>query len=299
MPIDKVYYNEASAAKLGWDPTWFGQDAYDEKLVRAIKKWQKENGLTADGLCGPGTFRRIWTEREANISDYVSPNWDNDGLARIVYNGKEFPIEWDKTVLWTDKGGLMAKLGNYKSMAGQRVRKPTQFVNHWDVCLSSKSCQRVLDRRGISVHFLIDNDGTIYQTMDLQHIGWHAGSSKINAKSIGVEISNAYDLKWQSWYKKNGFGERPVVKDAYVHGKKLRDHLGFYPVQIEALKALWKAIHNACDIPLETPTGAAKNAYTATVSSGKFKGFVSHYHITKRKIDCGGLDIEKLLEDLK
>ena len=299
MPIDKVYYNEASAAKLGWDPTWFGHDAYDEKLVRAIKRWQKENGLTADGLCGPGTFRRIWTEREANISDYVSPNWDNDGLARIIYNGKEFPIEWDKTVLWTDKGGLMAKLGNYKSMAGQRIRKPTQFVNHWDVCLSSKSCQRVLDRRGISVHFLIDNDGTIYQTMDLQHIGWHAGSSRINAKSIGVEISCAYDLKWQSWYKKNGFGERPIVRDAEVHGKTLRPHLGFYDVQIEALQALWKAVHNACGIPLETPTGAAKNTYTATVSSGKFKGFVSHYHITKRKIDCGGLDIEKLLEDLK
>lgn len=299
MAIDKVYYNEASAAKLGWDPTWFNCDAFDEKLVRAIKKWQKLNRLHADGLCGPSTFRRVFTEREANISDYVSPNWDNDGLARIVYNGKEFPIEWDNTVLWTDKGGLMAKLGNYKNMAGQRIRKPTQFVNHWDVCLSSKSCQRVLDRRGISVHFLIDNDGTIYQTMDLQHVGWHAGSSKINAKSIGVEISNAYDLKWQSWYKKNGFGERPVVTDAYVHGKKLRDHLGFYDVQIEALQALWKAIHLACDIPLETPTGAAKNAYTASVSSGKFKGIVSHYHITKRKIDCGGLDIEKLLEDLK
>ncbi len=299
MAIDKVFYNEASAAKLGWDPTWFGHDAFDEKLVRIIKKWQKDNRLTADGLCGPSTFRRLWTEREANISDYVSPNWDNDGLARIIYNGKEFPIEWDKTVLWTDKGGLMAKLGNYKSMAGQRVRKPTQFVNHWDVCLSSKSCQRVLDRRGISVHFLIDNDGTIYQTMDLQHIGWHAGSSRINAKSIGVEISCAYDLKWQSWYKKNGFGERPIIKDAKVHGKTLRPHLGFYDVQIEALQALWKAVHNACDIPLETPTGAAKNAYTSTVSSGKFKGFVSHYHITKRKIDCGGLDIEKLLEDLK
>ena len=299
MAIDKVFYNESSAAKLGWDPTWFGHDAFDEKLVRIIKKWQRDNHLTADGLCGPTTFRRLWTEREANISDYVSPNWDNDGLARIVYNGNEFPIEWDRTVLWTDKGGLMAKLGNYKSMAGKRIRKPTQFVNHWDVCLSSKSCQRVLDRRGISVHFLIDNDGTIYQTMDLQHIGWHAGSSKINAKSIGVEISCAYDLKWQSWYKKNGFGERPIVTDAHVHGRRLRDHLGFYPVQIEALQALWKAVHNACDIPLETPTGAAKDAYTPEVSSGRFKGFVSHYHITKRKIDCGGLDIEKLLEDLK
>jgi N-acetyl-anhydromuramyl-L-alanine amidase AmpD len=137
--------------------------------------------------------------------------------------------------------------------------------------------------------------------MDAQHVGWHAGSRKINAKSIGVEISNAYDLKWQQWYKKNGFGERPIVDDAWVHGNKLKSHLGFYPVQLEALQALWEAVHNACGIPLETPTGSAKNAYTADVSSGRFKGFVSHYHITKRKIDCGGstLDIEKLLEDLK
>ena len=217
MAINKVFYNEASAAKLGWDPTWFGCNSYDEKLVRAIKKWQKERGLAADGLCGENTFRVLFNERQANISDYVSPNWDNDGLARIIYNGNEFPIEWDKTVLWTDKGGMMAKLGNYGNMAGKRIRKPTQFVNHWDVCLNSKTCQRVLDRRGISVHFLIDNDGTIYQTMDLQNIGWHAGSSRINAKSIGVEISNAYDTKWQSWYKKHGFGERPVVTDAQVH----------------------------------------------------------------------------------
>jgi len=299
MAIDKEFYNEASAAKLGWDPTWFGQCHFDKKLTLAIKKFQRENGLTADGLCGPGTFRRLWTYREANIADYVAPNVPNDGKARIVYNGKEFPIEWERTVLWDDEGGLMAKLGNYTSMAGKRVRKPTMFVNHWDVCLSSASCQRVLDRRGISVHFLIDNDGTIYQTCDLQNIAWHAGNSTCNRKSIGVEISNAYDLKWQSWYKKNGFGERPVVSDAEVHGKTLKPHLDFYPVQIEALKALWKAVHNACGIPLETPTGAAKNAYTADVSSGRFKGIVSHYHITKRKIDCAGLDIEELLEDIE
>ena len=54
----------------------------------------------------------------------------------------------------------------------------------------STQCQKVLDKRGISVHFLIDNDGTIYQTLDLQHAAFHAG--KVNRKSVGVEISNAY-----------------------------------------------------------------------------------------------------------
>ena len=164
MAINKVFYNEASAAKLGWDPTWFGCNSYDEKLVRAIKKWQKERRLAADGLCGENTFRVLFNERQANISDYVSPNWDNDGLARIIYNGNEFPIEWDKTVLWTDKGGMMAKLGNYGNMAGKRIRKPTQFVNHWDVCLSSRSCQSILDKRGISVHFLIDGGKKLFKS---------------------------------------------------------------------------------------------------------------------------------------
>ena len=34
--------------------------------------WQKSNGLTADGLVGPMTYRRIWTERDSNISDYIN-----------------------------------------------------------------------------------------------------------------------------------------------------------------------------------------------------------------------------------
>ena len=41
--MDKNFYNESSAAKLGWDPSWFGEKYFDDKLVRAIKKWQKEN----------------------------------------------------------------------------------------------------------------------------------------------------------------------------------------------------------------------------------------------------------------
>ena len=68
--MDKHFYNEASSKKLGWEPSWFGEKYFDDKLVRAIKKWQKERGITGDGLCGPMTFRRLWTERQANIDDY-------------------------------------------------------------------------------------------------------------------------------------------------------------------------------------------------------------------------------------
>ena len=62
------------------------------------------------------------------------------------------------------------------------------------------------------MHFLIDNDGTIYQMLDTQHIAWHAGIPRYeggNKRGIGVEISNAYYPKYQEWYIKHGFGERP------------------------------------------------------------------------------------------
>ena len=124
----------------------------------------------------------------------------------------------------------------------------------------------------------------------------------VNRASAGVEISNAYYPRYQTWYTKNGFGPRPVVKDAWVHGNKLDDFLGFYPEQLEALKALWKAIHNATDIPLEAPTNQFGNTgtkYVQDVPYGKFKGFVSHYHVSKNKIDCAGLDLVKLLDEIK
>ena len=70
MSIDKVFYNEASAAKLGWTPEWFECKEHDEYLVKAIRKWQKERGITADGMCGPSTHRIIYNERLSNIDDY-------------------------------------------------------------------------------------------------------------------------------------------------------------------------------------------------------------------------------------
>jgi hypothetical protein len=108
----------------------------------------------------------LWTERQADIDDHKPTNCHYSNY--IVYQGNFTPIEWDKVVLWSEQGGLETPAGNYYSYSGRPKRNIRLFVNHWDVCLSSRSCQRVLDKRGASVHFLIDNDGTIYQTLDIQ-----------------------------------------------------------------------------------------------------------------------------------
>ena len=62
------------------------------------------------------------------------------------------------------------------------------FVVHYDACGTSRECFRVLqDVRGLSVHFMLDVDGTIYQTLDLRDEAWHARVA--NPRSIGIEIA--------------------------------------------------------------------------------------------------------------
>lgn len=289
-------YNKKQAKKYGWDPSWFGCSDFNDELTSCIKAYQITVGLDADGMCGPGTFRRLYNDRTADIASEPTPQ----GSDIIICNGNPVKIEWDKVVQWTDKGGLSAKEGCFRKHEG--VRKVDLFVNHWDVCLSATRCQDVLDKREISVHFLLDNDGTIYQTMDTNDVAWHAGGRDWNNRSIGIEISNAYYLKWQGWYQSKGFGARPIIKDALVHGRKMEDHLGFYPVQLKALKALWKAISIAHNIPLQTPLNAIGKELTTVhppSCNGQFRGFIHHYQLTERKIDCGGMDIHKMLMEME
>tara|TARA_Y100001973_G_scaffold106046_1_gene181732 strand:- start:2412 stop:3305 length:894 start_codon:yes stop_codon:yes gene_type:complete len=292
---DKIFYNESSSQSLGWSPDWLGASDFDDDLIKRIVAFQKKHGLKADGLLGPGTYRRLWTEREAEIETYVPSEINSNSENYLIYNNNYVPIEWDRVVLPFNRGGLKHTNG-YKKMIEKR--NISMFVTHWDVCLNAKSCFKVLNntKRKASVHFAIDNDGTIYQFLDMNHIAWHASKRAVNEKSVGVEISNAYYPKYQSWYKRNGFGERPLITDATVHGKPMEEFMGFYPVQVDALKALYKSMHQACGIPYETPDG---DSTVRSVTSGKYKGFVHHYNVVKNKIDCAGLDIKKIMEDLK
>lgn len=295
--MDKYFYNEASAKKLGWEPSWFGCYKFNDDLIDAIAKFQKSKGLTPDGMCGPSTYRRIYTDRQKDIESFF-PNEKNNKESFIVFNSNYHEIKWPKVKLWFEGDGLRIRKG-YKTMRNKR--DPSFFVCHWDVCLSSESCYKVLQKRGLSVHFLIDNDGTIYQTMDMNDVAYHAGSRKWNDKSIGVEISNAYYLKHQDWYVKQGLGERPIIRDAVVHGSKLKPFLGFYPQQIEALRALMRSVNKATGIPLQAPLDRSKKTNTNVskkCADGRFEGFISHYHLTNNKIDCAGLDLDKILKEV-
>ena len=137
--------------------------------------------------------------------------------------------------------------------------------------------------------------------VDTQHTAWHAGNRKVNKAAIGIDLSNGVYTKYQSWYRKNKHGARPVLTNVKVHGTTIRECLGFYPAQIEAFKALVKTLCTHYDIPFEMPfaeDGTVSRTVYPEVAKGKFKGIVNHYHVTRGKWDTANLDWDTIYKEL-
>jgi len=291
----KLRYNKRSAKKYSWDPSWFGATKFDGVLINNIKEFQKLHDLNPDGLCGPMTYRRAYTNKLAYIDDAEDTVATDIKKNRIFCNGFSVRIKWDKiNVNWINEKC-------YSKVAG-KARKPTMVVTHWDAALSAASCKRILEKRKISTHFVIDNDGTIVQLVDTQDVAWHAGIRRVNKASIGIDFSNAVYTKYNKAYHKKGFGFRPIIEGWRVHGWRPKPFLGAYPVQIEAYKALLEALHNHYGIPLECPLdddGRLLTAMHKPSKKAKFKGVVNHYNLSTNKWDTLGLQLDEILEEIR
>ncbi len=194
-----------------------------------------------------------------------------------------------------------------------------QFVIHYDVCGTSRTCFRVLhDMRGLSVHFMLDIDGTIYQTMDLKERAWHATTS--NDRSVGIEIANigAYAVgkpdPFDRWYSLAPDGRErvsipPDLGDGGVRtpgfvGYSSRDKAVVGPINgtnyrmwdltEEQYRSLEKLTASLCTVfpklPCDAPRDEDGAVTTKTLDEARLKtysGLIGHYHITKDKVDPG------------
>jgi N-acetyl-anhydromuramyl-L-alanine amidase AmpD len=195
------------------------------------------------------------------------------------------------------------------------------FVVHYDVCGTSRQCFKVLhDLRGLSVQFMIDVDGTIYQTMDIADTAWHA--SQVNWRSVGVELANigSYELTdergletLEDWYpadeygsyidfpkslgdtgvRKPGFVARPA-RDERIVGPmqgKLRAQYDFTPEQYDSLVRLSAVLCKTLPrIKPDAPRDDSGRVLTSRMTEeheARFRGIVGHHHVSEQKQDPG------------
>lgn len=203
------------------------------------------------------------------------------------------------------------------------------FVLHYDVCGASRACFKVLhDIRGLSVHFLLDVDGTIYQTLDVKERARHAGSS--NDRSIGIEIANmgAYEDRKElgKWYRP-GPGGWPVYQAREIDGStgirtpgyiamparrepvngRIHDRdLWQYDLTDAQYESLIKLSATLCRvlprIKPDAPRSRDGTLRTDVLSArelARFSGIAGHYHLTENKVDPGpAMNWKRLLEGI-
>ncbi len=269
-------------------------------------------------------------------------------------------------VLWNDAGGYdayrvqrrfkpeyaaprdnpsrLARYGSFRrDLAGdvaERVQKAgwtledlrktvSQVVLHFDACGTSRRCFEVLhDLRGLSCHFLIDLDGTIYQTLDIKERAWHAAQA--NNVSIGIEIANigAYgDSEVLSkWYTKDDQGVRVTLPESFgdgglppefvarprredpvrgrINGRDLVQY-DFTEEQYEGLKRLLVALCRIfprikARVPRDDKGEVLTVAFPSNEVLYEFEGILGHLHVTKGKVDPGpAFDWERLVAGLR
>ena len=241
-----------------------------------------------------------WDNSQAEVRELTTPNRYN-----LRRNGLS-PEELERV-----------RGGGWDLPTLQRV--VDQFVIHYDGDGTSRQCFNVLqDHRDLSVHFMLDLDGTIYQTLDLKERAWHATSS--NSRSVGIEIANigafGIDEKnpFDRWYAREADGKiritipaqfgdggirtpgfighpaRPEPIRGAIQGKELIQY-DFTPEQYRALIKLIASLtrifpHLACDFPRDAQ-GRLVTAKLPDPALKTYRGVLGHFHIQTDKVDPG------------
>lgn len=279
------------------------------------------------------------------------------GADCIIVAGTRIPID-TRVVTWEEPNGYSAyRLGKHfdrsepedgKKRYSDRPGMPPgvregidthdalkdvvhQFVVHYDTCGSSRQCFKVLqDVRNLSVHFMLDVDGTIYQTLDVKERAWHATTS--NDFAVGIEI--AHPGAWKSplnadmrrWYEQDEQGwrqkfpkwmpetgirtegyvprpDRPEFISGSVQGHTYHQ-FDFTKEQYQALPKLIAALNKALPrIRIDGPRDADGKIIDHALPESTLRGFdgvVGHFHVQTNKQDPGpAFQWERVLQEAR
>ncbi len=267
-------------------------------------------------VCGErfhtGTKVVLWTD--AGGFDAYRPHRRFEPAEALPRDGTEVPR------YGSFRRGLDADLAARVAADGWRLDDlrtvVQQVVLHYDAAGTSAQAFEVLhDRRGLSAHFLLDLDGTVYQTLDLKERAWHAAAT--NDRSVGIELANpgafADRAALDRWVVVSPGGARLVVPEGVrrgalpagatfasarpepvvgaIHGERLVQY-DFTEAQYEALARLLATLARVLPrCRLEAPRGPDGGVLATLLPEGEarasFEGVLGHWHVSGAKVDPG------------
>ena len=176
-----------------------------------------------------------------------------------------------------------------------------QFVIHHDGMGTSRDCFRVLhDERGLSVHFLIDNNGDIYQTLDLVDCAFQAAG--VNEISVGVELCSRGNKIEKGTFPEQLYRQYPREPvTCAINGHQWLSW-SYTKEQYDAMIELGRALARILPgLPQVCPVGGDGEPIWATLDGDirEFAGYIGHYHVTNQKWDPGPWDFKRFIQSIR
>ena len=246
----------------------------------SVKKWQSENGLTADGIVGPAT-------------------WDAMGLATTDASEK---------VYTTDNGLVIHRhflpVGEYKQGP---INAEWLFLHHtagWHNPYKTIDNWANDSRGAVATEFVLGGpsvkgnddkyDGEMVQAFPHGDYGWHLGkngSQKMHVNSVGIEVCNfGYVVNGKTYAGTTVADSQIVELTQPFRGHKLWHR--YSDAQIEALHKwiLWIAERDKIDVRAGLPAlikekGADAFEFNEDAYYGRVKGLWTHTNTRKDKVD--------------
>jgi len=175
------------------------------------------------------------------------------------------------------------------------------IVLHDSRTLDALDAMANMEASGASTHFLVDWDGTIYQTLDVALEAAHVHVDALDHRSVAIDLVNPVALESPPLpASAAGNGERPLSEFVVVHGQEIQEW-GYTAPQVAAAKRLVRALGELLPaVPMRAPRDAAGKVPRQFVPGLRsFVGVLGHLHLSTKATDPGpGFDWEAFVREL-
>src|SRR5262249_14959970 len=146
----------------------------------------------------------------------------------------------------------------------------------------------------------IDNNGDVYQTLDLVDCAFQAGG--VNEISIGVELCSRGDKVEQGTYPADLYQRFPREQVTCTINGHQWLALNYTKESVQSMVAMARALARVLPaLPEVCPQGSDGEPLWATLDGDprEFSGYLGHYHVTNQKWDPGPWDFKRLIQSIR
>ena len=247
-------------------------------FAEACALFQNGAGLVVDGCLGYKTLAALRTVGSASAV----------GMAVTSVDSSKPAIKERESI-----AELVIDTSTYKATKGKkRTKPPVSIVLHDSITATAKACWSVLERRGLSTHYMIDEAGNVYECADPEkRTTFHA--SAFNNTSIGIDM---IALLSPSQLKRDNAPNRERKKrlaERAWSAHKSKKVIDYTPEQKASLCLLVRHLCERFDIPFAAPEQLTGYGKKIEVEAREYQGVIAHGQYSSKRWD-GLLAVEVL-----